>query len=402
MPLFGPHHKQKELMVQPNLTTRARASLLSAPVRLWLILRLGSIVVASLALIYQAGSRAINLSTLLLLRPWYSYDAEYYVRIVKIGYQHGDITSGFHPLYPWTAHVLAFLIHDPLLSLMIVSSVAGLLLTLAFYRLALLDASPEQAWTATALFLCWPATLAVFAPYTEALFLLLAVSCLLASRKERYWIAGIFGGLAALTRQHGIFLALPLAWELWEFSRREWRRALQYWYKWLAVGLVPCGYARAFAISDVKPDFTTPQRFIYSVMVSPTAYVIYKDQQFIAPWSAVWKAATALWRGGVHWSSYGDAFLGAVFILMFIFSWRHIRISYRLYSLTVMLAALSLHTGSAINPYISLPRHMLPAFPVFIGIALGYRFQRLNFVLLMLAICQALFLCCFVWQTWVL
>ena len=394
-------------MDQPNLIARAKTELLQAPARLWFTLRLSSIVVATLALIYEIGSRAFSSTTLLLLQPWNSYDAEYYIRIVKNGYQHGDITSGFHPLYPWSAYALSLLIQNPLLSLMLVSSAAGLLLTLAFYRLALVDANHDQAWTATALFLCWPVTVAIFAPYTEALFLLMAVCCLFAARKKHYWISGIFGGLAALTRQHGIFLALPLAWELWEFSNREWRRALRHWYKWLAVGLVPCGYGlwilyRAFAISDVKPDFSSPQRFIYSVMVSPTAYEIYKDQQFVAPWVAVWKAATVLWRGGVHWSAYGDVFLGILFILMFVFAWRYIRTSYRLYSLVVILAALSLNTGTGINPYISLPRHMLPALPVFIGVALGYKFQRLNFVLVVLAICQSLFLCCFVWQTWVL
>jgi len=55
-----------------------------------------------------------------------------------------------------------------------------------------------------------------------------------------------------------------------------------------------------------------------------------------------------------------------------------------------------------INPYISLPRHLVPAFPVFLGIAQAYRFKRFPFILFILVLCQMLFLCCFVWQTWVL
>jgi hypothetical protein len=79
----------------------------------------------------------------------------------------------------------------------------------------------------------------------------------------------------------------------------------------LPVLLVPAGYAlwilyRAFAINDVSPDFSSPQRFIFSVMVSPTAYQVYKEQQFMLPWMAVWKAMKALAGGHLHWSAYGD------------------------------------------------------------------------------------------------
>ena len=63
---------------------------------------------------------------------------------------------------------------------------------------------------------------------------------------------------------------------------------------------------------------------------------------------------------------------------------------------------MSYHTGMSINPYVSLPRHMLPAFPIFIGVAQAYEFRRPWFILGILILCQALYMCCFVWQTWVL
>jgi Gpi18-like mannosyltransferase len=265
----------------------------------------------------------------------------------------------------------------------------------------------DEAWTATALLLCWPATLAIFVPYTEALYLLVSVSCFVALRTRRFLLAGLMGGLGALTRQHGILLVLPLLWELWESSGRNWRHLVTNWRAWVACALVPAGYAvwilyRAFAINDVTPDFSSPQRFIYSIMVSPTAYQIFQDQKFLPPWQSLWMALGAYWRGTVHGSAYGDAFLAAVFITMFVFAWRYLRTSYKIYSLAVLLIALSLNTGVTINPYISLPRHMVPAFPVFLGIAQAYRFKRLPFILFILVLCQMLFLCCFVWQTWVL
>jgi hypothetical protein len=40
---------------------------------------------------------------------------------------------------------------------------------------------------------------------------MLSVGCLLAARLRHWWIAGILGTLAALTRSYGVFLGLPLA-----------------------------------------------------------------------------------------------------------------------------------------------------------------------------------------------
>jgi hypothetical protein len=378
-----------------------------APVSLWLALRLISLVTASLAILYESSKRSTSSFGDILFSPWYSYDTLYYIRIVQVGYKATEITSGFHPLYPWTATLINLLVHSPILSLMIVSSVCGVLLTIAYYRLALVDHATETASTATKLFLFWPITIAIFAPYTEALFLLLVVCSLFGAVNGRYWLAGIAGGLASLTRQSGIFLCLPLAWEIWEGSGKTLKGLVQDWRRWIAIALIPFGYAiwilyRAFAISDVKPNFSSLQAFIYSVMISPTHYKVFADQQFLPPWTALWRAVKAYIHGGLHWSAYGDALLGFVFIAMFILSWRHLRTSYRIYSLAIVLIALSLHTGVSLNPYTALPRHLLPALPVFMGVAESYKFRSLPFVLFVLCTCQVLVLCCFVWQTWVL
>jgi 4-amino-4-deoxy-L-arabinose transferase-like glycosyltransferase len=49
------------------------------------------------------------------------------------------------------------------------------------------------------------------APYTESLFLLLSVGAFYAARRERWWVAGAVAGLAAVTRNMGVLLVLPLA-----------------------------------------------------------------------------------------------------------------------------------------------------------------------------------------------
>jgi len=330
------------------------------------------------------------------------YDVRYYARIVEKGYQPQEITANFHPLYPWLSSIVAKVVQDPFVSLLIVSSAAGLLLAIAFYRLARFDSEPKKAWLATAALLCWPGSVALFVPYTEALFLLLAVLCLGAARTQRFWLAGLWGALACLTRQHGLFLVLPLAWELMEASKQDWRRWL---WQWPAVILIPLGYAswtiyRTVIINDAPADFSSLRAFINSVMISPASRALVPHHEFMLPWKAVWKAFWILWSG-THWSAVGNVVLGVAFLLMFVLAWRHLKSSYRVYSLAVVLAAFSFHTGP-LDPYMALPRHLLPAFPVFIGASLAYDVEHPRFLLSNFALCQMLVLCCFVWQTWVL
>src|SRR5438132_11309792 len=106
------------------------------PLTLWLLLRLVSIAIALLAFLYDSGGLAVAHFRDYLLVPWTSYDTYYYMRIVRIGYHGDDVTSVFHPLYPLISAVVAIIVRDPLVSLLLVSSVAGLILTIAFYHLA--------------------------------------------------------------------------------------------------------------------------------------------------------------------------------------------------------------------------------------------------------------------------
>jgi len=372
------------------------------PLLLWSCLRVVSIPVALIAFFSHPGAPSIN-SWRRLLAPFYAWDAFYYVAIVRDGYQAGKPTANFHPLYPWLSAVVNIVVREPLLSLLLVASVAGLFLTIAFYRLAMLDCDEQQSWHATALLLLFPASIALLVPYTESLFLLLSVVCLLAARQKRFWLAGLAGGLAALTRQQGIFLVIPLAWEAWESWDQGWPNIVK---RVFAIALVPAGYAawilyRAFSINDVTPDFSSVQKFIYSVMLSPTTYEILDQQQFLPPWVALWRAAKVLSRSGTYPAAYIDAVMAAVFIGMFILGWRHLRMSYRIYSIIIILVSLSFFTGP-VNPYISLPRHLLLAFPVFIGYAARQRTGPSPLLMVVLVVCQMTVLCLFVWQKWVL
>jgi hypothetical protein len=74
--------------------------------------------------------------------------------------------------------------------------------------------------------------------------------------------------------------------------------------------------------------------------------------------------------------------------------------SYRLYCAAILLISLSFYAGD-IDPFLALPRHLLLAFPVFIGLAARYRLRTFPLLLIVLVISQMGLLRYLVWQWWV-
>lgn len=310
-----------------------------------------------------------------VLAPWQRWDVGSYRWIVENGYQApGNLGArGFHPLYPWLATPLASIVGSPMLALLLLSSAASLAYVIAFDKLAQMDQEADTARTSTLFMLFYPSAFILFAPYTEALFLLLSVLCFMWARQRSWWLAGLAGGLATLTRQQGLLLLLPLAWELWLASEQNVRQSLRAWRDWLALGLIPAGLLvwivyRAVALSDnVQPDFSSVQNFIYSLIISPNAREMVPGQTFLWPWEALWLAIKRFMldfdpRIGIN------LFLGALFVGLLALAWKRMRTSYRLYAVATIIVSFAHHTGSP-WPYMSLPRHLFVAFPVFIGLA---------------------------------
>lgn len=307
-----------------------------------------------------------------LLAPWHRWDASYFMSIVSDGYSVDNGTAAFHPLYPLLAKPLWYLGFHPLLSLLIVSSVAGLLMILAMYWLASFDINAEDASTGIFLYLFFPSAFVLFAPYTESLFLLFTVLSLLFSRKRNWGLTGLAGCLATLTRQQGIFLILPVAWEYWEIHQRDWIVIITRWREWISLGLIPLGFViwisyRAVYLSDVYFDIHNPVSFIHSVILSPNTKLVVPQFEFMWPWRAYGFAFSKAIR-------YPDLdlvinlFLGTLLVILMFMTWKNIRNSYRWYIFIVMMIGLSDHTGP-FHPYMGLPRHLWLAFPIFIGLA---------------------------------
>jgi len=184
---------------------------------------------------------ALPLST--LAQSWNRWDTYHFVEIASKGY---DTTyrTAFFPLFPLLERGVAVLTRDPFIAGLIIANGAGLGMLMVFYRLVAEDFDSERAYRAILYLSFFPTAFFFAAAYNESLFLCLALLSFYYMRRGSWWLAGIFGFLASLTRSVGIFLLLPF---VYEYLR-------QHHFKWSALrldivsGLAIPGGLGAFAL----------------------------------------------------------------------------------------------------------------------------------------------------------
>ena len=303
----------------------------------------------------------------ILVQPWFRWDAKYYIWATSRGFSVADGSASFHPLLSILAKPIFYVTGSPLFALLLVATVAALALYFCYYRLARLDLDDESAFRATILFAIFPASYVFYAPYTESTFLLFSVLLFYYARERRWFLAGLCGALATLTRQQGLFLIVPLFMELW--SAKE-RKPVAF----SSMLLIPVAYGlwilyRTFALADSYPDLSSFHGLIYSTLISPSAHRVVAEQDFLFPLHALYLAFVKLWQAH-NIPTITDLLVGACMVIITALSWRNLRNSYRVYVLIILLVSFGYHTGMQVSsPYMGLPRHLLLAFPVFIGLA---------------------------------
>lgn len=166
----------------------------------------------------------------LFLSTWQRWDALWYQKVAEEGYQAGP-TTNFYPLYPLLARMLSVPLGGHVVwAELILSSVCFVIALRLLYALTLRDSprrtrnlelatrsseleAHREARLAVLLQAFFPTAFFLLAPFTESLFLTLALAAFWLARRERWWASGLVAFFAALTRLNGVGLALPLAFE---------------------------------------------------------------------------------------------------------------------------------------------------------------------------------------------
>lgn len=315
---------------------------------------------------------------------WSHWDGEHYIALAADGYLRPpeNVSPAFFPLYPLLTRSFAELFGGPASWPAI--SVWGTLVSLLFLPFALFFVYriAEDGWDtgvargAVLALAFFPTAFFFNAVYTESLFLALSAGSLWAARVRRdLLLACLFAGLATATRNVGVFLLAPLAYE-WFRNRRVYRWRVVY------LALAPSGLALYAGYLWLR--FGSPLLF-------------YTDQ---AKWGRAaagpLETAGEAWRTAVRgagwffdprlWSE--PSFAGIA---------NHIALANNLYNLlffvfalVILLAGLrdlppdlSVYAfllvlpaalfGTPQSPLMGAPRYILVAFPLFIVLGFLYR-----------------------------
>lgn len=302
-----------------------------------------------------------------LWQSWLRWDAYHYTFIAANGYD-APLRAAFFPLYPLLIRAGTLVTHSSLVSALIVSSLADLVLLAALYRLVKEDFDQQQAQRVILYISIFPTAFFLLAAYNESLFICLSVLCFYYTRRGKWWWAGASGFLACLTRSVGIFLLLPFCYEYLVqhgFSLKKIRLSV-------ASGLlIPAGMG-VFAI-----------------------YCYYRFHDFLAfthaqkewnralhfPWQGITHSihAIAISSGFLSFQSLRnltdlipDLLFLLLCVLCFIGPWRFPR---RLWAYTLYVVPLYLflqlfpNGGTGLFPLESISRFMLELFPGFIILA---------------------------------
>ena len=287
------------------------------------------------------------------LQIWNRWDAPHYLYIAEHGYANSGDEANFivfFPFYPMLTRFTAMVVGDYLLAGMLVSLVASLVAAVLLYELVLLDWDRSMALRAVWFMAIFPTAHFFIAPYGEATYLVLSLAAFYAVRRARHEFAGLWSGLALLTRGLGVALLPALAAEFQEGRLRPSPRLL--WLGFMPLtGLLYLGVNYA-VFGDA---FAFQERLAEHWFKRPAW-----------PWEGIYNTFSAhAWRSPqeamlVVW---GELAFLAIVLAAGLAAWRWLRPSYGIYVLASWLIMAS-------TSYIlSTPRYALGLFPIFIVMA---------------------------------
>jgi hypothetical protein len=344
--------KRSDMLTAPERPSAAKPSMQRHEARLVaMVLAIKALVFLYAGQSYQilADQRIDGLYGWLEL--WNRWDSLHYQKLASHGYSAvGDMRPSmvFYPLFPWTVRLVAFVINDYLVSAFIVSTLASIAAGLLLFRLVQLDYTKEIADRAVWFLFVFPTSYFLHIGYTESLFLMLALGCVLAARTGRWPLAGVLGALACLTRATGLVLIPAL---LIEAGQQYWTTRRWQWH-WLWVAMVPLGFGVYLLIN-------------YRVAGHPFAFLLIREEFYHIslawPWTGLRSAIDSLDQTPSKAQMVGtqECLFIALGFACTIASWIKLRPIYSVW----MTGSWLLFTSASFVA--SVPRYTLTMFPIF-------------------------------------
>lgn len=327
---------------------------------------------------------------------WNVYDTPHYTMIASQGYEaNPGYLTAFFPGFPLMIKAASTVLFGHyLLAAILVANICAIFFFWFLYRLVEADYGREIAKRAVILSAVFPTSFFLFLGYTEAPLLAFSLAALYYGRQHKWWLAGILAGVAALIKQPGIFLIVPLGYMYWKqyvtYNTRANTRAHKVgmgflkrleWAWLLLIPLTAGGYyiyryfflqAGMSAVNDLGASevVTVPGLPLVNALK-----MVRLDNPLLA--ANIMEIGFAILMIGTV--------AGAVLKIR--------SVTYSLYAVLIAVVSLAVTQPDTVSPWrpeIDMPRRVLIIFPMFIYMALVTPSRQAFFY--MVAISSALFL----------
>jgi len=275
----------------------------------------------------------------MLVGVWQRFDTLWYVHIATQGYDHAKAVV-FYPLYPILIRAVSLVIPWPLVSALLLATLAACFWFWGIEKLLSIDFEARQVRRIIVLAAVWPASFIFFCGYPDSLVGAFTVWSLFFARKQRWGTAGLLGLAAGLTKAVGSLVLVPLGILAW---RQRTRSA------WWAL------------VAGLGPLFYSGYLLWRGLPLPSEAYPLYWRTHVAMPWTTLASVADALGRS----YSFGLRLnLLAVAIATALVLMRGVRLEYRLYALSCVALFLAKETNPLLQSSV---RYVAIVFPAYIG-----------------------------------
>lgn len=303
-----------------------------------------------------------------------NWDGGHFLGIAEFGYQE-KFQYAFFPLYPLLIRGVNYMINNYLVTSLTISILSAFFAIHILYNLISLDFSKKFAENAVLTLLIFPTSFYFLTAYSESLFLLLTVSTFYFARKNKLFLATISASLSSATRLVGLATVLGFlveVWLIWGINKKNW-------YVFLSL-----------------TGFIIYSLFLYNQTGDPF-YFITAEKHWLRSLSVPGFGFLETFRSLAipgflekNFSAFMDLIFAIFGLGLMIRSFRFLPPAYSFYGLASII--LPLFTPSLS----SMPRFLLPIFPIFILIVfvkreyIGFAYQLISIMLL--SIFTALFI----------
>jgi len=347
--------------------------------------RIITLVIALLAIPIITMRRDFSLvdNTFNLFHPlnmWANFDGLHYLGLAEYGYgvpMHTDKNYAFFPVFPAIIRFVNQIIHNNLISGLLVSNLAFVVALYFLYKLLCLDFKSHTARLTLMVLLFFPTSFFFGSYYTESIFLLFSVLVFYLARRGNFFLAGIFAMIASATRITGVFLWPALVIEFVLFYGKDIKKLLNANAVWLL--LPPLGL-----LSYIKYQYLKTGNGLYFISSQPAFGASRTVDKIILIHQVLFRYTKMLifvdHTSPLFFAVLLEFLTGIGFLGLIIYGLNKLRSSYLVY------VALSFFLPTFTGTFSSMPRYVLVLFPLFALIAvvmekLPPRFTKVYFTI---------------------